>query len=93
MVNKGNLTRWSNIHNSRLQLSKDGSDNIPLMLIHWVVIYPLNGAIHHLKTLFEPLPLELLSRSSNVGAARKESGAPNDNIVQKHLNIALLNVF
>ena len=71
MVNKGNLTRRSNIHNSRLQLSKGGSDNIPLMLIHWVVVYPLDGAIHHFKTLFEPLPLELLSRSSNVGAARK----------------------
>ena len=47
------------------------SSKTPLILIHWMVIHPLDGAIHHLKTLFEPLPPELLSRSSNVGAARK----------------------
>ena len=61
------------IKHSQLQtpVVQSGSGTIPLMLIQWMVIYPLDGAIHPLKTLFEPLPLELLSKSSNVGAARK----------------------
>ena len=51
----------------------------------------LNGAresFYKLNALAEPLPV--LRRPKNQ---QHWSGAPNEDIVQNHLNIALLNVF
>ena len=59
-------------------------------VVHWIEIYPVDRVIYLLNnwglqiTLCHPdkfLIWELFS------------GAPNENIVENHLNIALLNVF
>ena len=45
---------------------------------------------HQMPTVFCEISVQ---RSKNCLAFFIDSGAPNENIVQNHLNIALLNVF
>ena len=67
------------------------------MTKHTSNYYSLVTFAMHTQAFCHPLLLSRRPVDSNDNGRRQrerqKSGAPNENIVQKHLNIALLNVF